>query len=108
MHPADGEAFDHEEQGDDDSWTFEEEFASAHDEAPLPELDPEPNLETPPGADSVGQETAVHRPDFLDDEDFEEPDYEPDDAVAPPPHPAHEPSERPGASPGQGHEGDGE
>jgi hypothetical protein len=108
VQPADGVAFDHEEHGDDDGWTFEDEFAPPHDEASLPELDPEPNLETPPGADSVGQETAVHRPDFLDDEDFEEPEYEPDDSVAPAPHPAQEPAEHPGIHPGPGHEGDGE
>jgi hypothetical protein len=108
IETADGVAFDHEVQGGDDGWTFEDELSPPRDEEPLPELEPEPSLEAPHDPGSVGQETAVHRPDFLDDEDFEEPDYEPDDAAAPAPHPAQEPAEHPGTHPGSGHGDDGE
>jgi hypothetical protein len=108
VQPADGVAFDHEGQEDDDGWTFEDELPAPHDEAPVPELGPEPIVEAPHEADSVGQETAVHRPDFLDEEEFEEPEYEPGHAVAPAPHPAQEPDEHSGTRPAQGQEGDGE
>ena len=62
-----GAAFDHED--DDESWSYEA----------------EPPAEPP--AEPVGQETAVHRPDFLDAEEFDEPEFEPR-RDAPPPHPA--------------------
>jgi hypothetical protein len=92
VEPADGIAFDHE--ADDESWAFEDpagehQAGAPADEpeagyAPEPEPEPEP---APVPADSVGQETAVHRPDFLDDEEFDEPEFEPR-RDAPPPHPA--------------------
>ncbi len=71
-----GAAFDHE--ADEEGWSFEEAPA---DEA---EADHQPQ---PAPAEAAGQETAVHRPDFLDEEPFAEEELAPG-AESPPPHPA--------------------
>jgi hypothetical protein len=96
VEPADGIAFDHEEsapagaafdrENDDKSWSYEHEppahLAGAPSEEPAAGYEPEPAP-----ADSVGQETAVHRPDLLDAEEVAEPEFEPRHDP-PPPHPA--------------------
>ncbi|MEO6857126.1 MAG: hypothetical protein ABI323_00840 [Solirubrobacteraceae bacterium] len=71
-HKPGAAAFDHEADGE--SWHFEPEPA-AHEEALDPQ--PDPVAESPPEAEPVGQETAVHRPDFLDEEPFAEEEPEP-------------------------------
>jgi hypothetical protein len=76
---AAGVAFDHE--AGDESWSFE-------DEEPAPADEPRPDREAPPEAGHVGQETAVHRPDFLDEDAFDEPDFESPRRDTPPPHAA--------------------
>jgi hypothetical protein len=81
---APGAAFDHE--ADDESWSFEHEAPEHEAGAPADEPEASYAPESAP-ADSVGQETAVHRPDFLDAEAVDEPDFEPR-RDAPPPHPA--------------------
>jgi hypothetical protein len=96
VEPADGIAFDPEEsapagaafdhEDDDESWSYEHE-PPAH-LAGAPSEEPEADHESEPApAESVGQETAVHRPDSLDAEEFDEPEFEPR-RDAPPPHPA--------------------
>jgi hypothetical protein len=109
LESADGVALDHASAEDeDDSWTFEDEFSAPHTEAAVDEDDPEPDLELP--AEPMGQETAVHRPDFLDDEGFDDkPEYESGRRETPLPHPAQEPAERaPGIHADPEHEGEGE
>ena len=76
---APGVAFDHE--ADDESWSFE-------DEEPPPVREAEPHHEAPAESEPVGQETAVHRPDFLDDDAFDEPEFESPPQDPPPPHAA--------------------
>lgn len=68
-----GVAFDHETE--DDSWSFED--------APAHEADPGQGPKPPATGDAVGQETAVHRPDFLDEEPFADQGDQ-----SPPPQPA--------------------
>ncbi|HEX8977835.1 MAG TPA: hypothetical protein VF781_15115 [Solirubrobacteraceae bacterium] len=123
LEPDEGVAFDHE--ADEESWTFDEELPAHHDEAPVsddpgvalePELEP-PALEShapePQAPEPGGQQTAVHRPDFLDQEAFEEPDFEPRREDRPAPHPAGDPADFhaghvPGPDPGEEPEGEGE
>jgi hypothetical protein len=75
--PAAGVAFDH--AADDESWSFE-------DEEPAPLAGAEHELEAPSEADPLGPETAVHRPDFLEDDAGDEPDFESPRPGTPPPH----------------------
>ncbi|MEA2211997.1 MAG: hypothetical protein QOF83_1945 [Solirubrobacteraceae bacterium] len=77
--PALGVAFDHE--ADEESWSFE-------DDEPASAAQSDHGLEAPLEAEALGQETAVHRPDFLDDDGFDEPDFESPRRDTPPPHPA--------------------
>jgi hypothetical protein len=85
--PLGGVAFDHE--ADEQSWSFEDDAPepAAHVNAADTEREsgPEPPSREP---DPLGQETAVHRPDFLDEDAFDEPDLEPGGRETPPPHPA--------------------
>jgi hypothetical protein len=70
-HEPGAVAFDHEADGE--SWSLEPE-PPAHEQ----ELDPKDNVaESSPGAEPVGQETAVHRPDFVDEEPFADEELEP-------------------------------
>jgi hypothetical protein len=111
---AEDGAFDHEVQADE-SWTFEDELSEPEEGvAPVHEVQPEPglledDLEPPREADGVGQETAVHRPDFLDDEELVQPVHDPRLDDPPAPHPAQEP---PGLGaephPTEQHDGQGE